>query len=127
MYSNLLFLLPAGYFWYSGAVTLSLLYHCIFVASCLYHRYSERRYVLLDRVFASAGFVWCIWENSTVLLNPLITIVDMVCVLFYPLMCRECDKDPSQYRRVHTAWHACVALGSLAWAIARHKHGGPPE
>ncbi len=127
MYSNLLFLLPSFYFFYSVPCVLGVLYACIFVASCLYHRYAEARFVMLDRMFASAGFVWCIWKNTWILLNPLITIVNVVCVSFYPMMCRECDRDPRQYRRVHTLWHACVALGSLAWAIARHKHGLPPQ
>lgn len=118
MVTNLAFLFPALVFREGGMHLYAMLYVCIFVASNLYHRWRETRFLYLDMTFAGTAFAVCILHNFLTLNDPGQHIINAMCVLFYPVMCRICGESRCRrYQIVHSLWHVFVSGGSAHWAF----------
>lgn len=115
MASNYPLLVLAFFFRDRHGVTLLL----SAVASLLYHRSHEKRYLCIDRTLAALAFASSLWRMRSVnaVIVPLL-IVDIVCA-FQTLRLSNRDKK-IHYDHYHSLWHLFIVGGQLLLFFDRH-------
>lgn len=96
------------------------------VASCLYHRHAELRFLALDRACAMAAFASSLLLMSQLAVDVLTLALGVDILLAFVTLRlsnfrrREKTYESAQYHTWHTAWHVFIVVGQLLLACASY-------